>query len=139
MSAPKGNKYAKGNKGGQKPFYETPEKLQNKADEYFNQCLSDDRPVTISGLCYHLGFESLQSFYDYEKRQEFSYAIKKLRLFVVSVYEELLSKGNSTGAIFALKNFGWKDKQEIEVTSDPLGRFFESVNNDIANSKKQTK
>lgn len=119
LPAPKGNKYAKGCKtNGRPPIYSNPEQLQSKADEYFKKCLSDDRPVTISGLCYHLGFESLQSFYDYEKRKEFSYTIKKLRLFVVSVYEELLSKGNSTGAIFALKNFGWKDKQEIEQTGD---------------------
>ena len=131
MPAPKGNKYAKGCKtNGRPPLYDNPEQLQNKADEYFKKCLSDERPVTISGLCYHLGFESLQSFYDYEKRQDFSYTIKKLRLFVVSVYEELLSKGNSTGAIFALKNFGWRDRQEIEVRSDPVADFFEAAAKD---------
>ena len=31
-------------------------------------------------------------------------------------YEEQLQTGNPTGAIFALKNFDWKDKAEIEHT-----------------------
>jgi hypothetical protein len=29
-------------------------------------------------------------------------------------YEKSLRQNNCTGAIFALKNFGWKDKTEIE-------------------------
>ena len=31
------------------------------------------------------------------------------------MYEEALSIGNTTGAIFALKNFGWVDKQNIDL------------------------
>jgi hypothetical protein len=61
-----------------------------------------------------LGFDSRQSFYDYEKRDGFSYIIKKARLKVESHYEQCLQYGNVTGAIFPLKNMGWSDKQEIE-------------------------
>lgn len=70
--------------------------------------------ITITGLVLHIGFESRQSFYDLEKRPEFSYTIKKARTLIENEYEKLLQVGNTTGAIFALKNFGWIDKQTID-------------------------
>jgi hypothetical protein len=117
------------NEGGRPPLFETPEQLQEMIEEYFIEgvdkrtfvCGSGPNkyPVTveiptITGLCFYLGFESRQSFYDYEKRQGFSYTIKKARLRIEKLYEEQLQYGNSTGAIFALKNMDWKDKSEID-------------------------
>ena len=93
--------------------YETPEDLQAAIDKY--RAIKDIKP-TISGLCYHLGFESRQSFYDYETREGFSYTIKRARLFIEQEYEEKLSGNNVAGPIFALKNLGWKDKQEHGFT-----------------------
>lgn len=49
-----------------------------------------------------------------EKLKEFTHTIKRARAFMEKEYEKLLRAGNCTGAIFALKNFGWTDKQEIE-------------------------
>lgn len=73
-------------------------------------------PATITGLALFLGFESRQSIYDYESNGEFSYIIKNARLRVECEYEKRLSTAQSpTGAIFALKNMGWKDKQEMDV------------------------
>ena len=72
---------------------------------------------TITGLALHLGFCSRQSFYDYESRPEHSYTIKKARTFIEKHYEELLQVGNTTGAIFALKNMGWLDKISNENTN----------------------
>jgi D-Tyr-tRNAtyr deacylase len=120
------------NLGGQKPFFENAETLQEKINEYFNDGVKKrtvivgkgefkeaiELPVpTITGLCYFLGFESRQSFYDYEKREGFSYTIKRARLFIEQEYEEHLQVGNTTGAIFALKNMGWIDKTQTDVTS----------------------
>jgi hypothetical protein len=62
----------------------------------------------------HLGFASRQSFYDYEERGEYSYIIKNARLRVEKGYELRLHGNNPTGSIFALKNMGWSDKQEID-------------------------
>ena len=70
--------------------------------------------LTITGLAYELGFESRQSFYKYEDDPKFCYTIKRARLFIENDYEKQLQIGNTTGAIFALKNFGWTDKQEVE-------------------------
>ena len=117
------------NLGGAPRYYKTPEELQEAIHEYFNKgvrkriVLIGKKPnqekievevPTITGLCYYLGFESRQSFYDYEKNDGFSYTIKRARLFIEREYEEQLQIGNVTGAIFALKNFGWIDKSEIE-------------------------
>ena len=99
---------------GRPPIFDSPEQMQEIADKYLLEC--DERKVrpTITRLCYNLGFESRQSFYDYEKREQFSYIVKRLRLWIESGYEEALSNNSPTGAIFALKNMGWKDKSEVE-------------------------
>jgi hypothetical protein len=127
MAAHKGNKYALGNNGGRPALFNSPEELQRAIDDYFDYSgttkklltpkgVTEITTFTISGLVYHLGFEALQSFYDYEKREEFSYTIKRARLRIQMIYEENLQFSNPTGSIFALKNFGWVDKTEIDHT-----------------------
>jgi len=122
---------------GRPAEYSTPEELQAKIDEYFQYIEGEFRweadpenegkdnkiwdrspePPTITGLALYLGFESRQSFHDYKKRPEFSYTIKKARLMVEKSYElYLIYSKNPTGAIFALKNLGWDDKQKHEHT-----------------------
>jgi hypothetical protein len=73
-------------------------------------------------LCLHLGFESRNAFYSLEKRPEFGYTVKKARQLIEKEYEEQLTCGNTVGAIFALKNFGWRDTFEHRV---------ETIENDI--------
>lgn len=117
-------------------MFESPEEVEALVQEYFekgvkmktvilgppNARYSIEVPVpTITGLCIYLGFESRQSFYAYEDKPEFSYTIKRARLFIENEYEELLQAGNTTGAIFALKNFGWTDKQEIDQNLNHSG------------------
>lgn len=72
---------------------------------------------SITGLALFLGFESRQSVYDYEKRGEFSYSIKRARLRVEASYEQYLLTQSATGAIFALKNFGWVDNKAVDLTT----------------------
>lgn len=123
---------------GRPPHFKTADELQLKIDEYFNGGLKKktvlvgkgenatviEIPVpTITGLAYFLGFESRSSFYDYENREGFSYTIKRSRLFIETEYEEQLQIGNTTGAIFALKNMGWIDKMETvnhNINSEPI-------------------
>ncbi len=96
---------------GRPSTYTEPGELESSIQEYFAQ----DGKKTITGLAYHLGFESRQSIYDYEQNGEFSYIIKRAKLKVETMYEENLSGTTPTGSIFALKNMGWKDKTEAEV------------------------
>lgn len=120
------------NKGGRPRAFDNPKDLENKINEYFgggakerevligkspNQQMVKLKIYTITGLANYLGFESRQSFYDYEKEEGFSYIIKKARLQVEQHYEEELQIGNSTGAIFALKNMGWSDRMQTDITS----------------------
>lgn len=111
-----GNKFALGNEGGRPPKFETPEELQNKVNEYLEKYPLGER--TITGLALYLGFESRQSLYDYQEKKEFTYIIKRARLEVESSYESGLYGKNATGAIFALKNMGWKDRQEFDHTNN---------------------
>lgn len=104
------------NTTGNVPYYHTPEEMQEKINAYIAECEDREDYVTITGLCYYLGFESRQSFYDYEKKEAFSYTVKRARLFIESDYEQKLRKYGRSGDIFGLKNFGWTDKQEIEHT-----------------------
>jgi len=92
--------------------FETPEELEIAIDNYFKNELI----YAITGLALFLGFESRQSFYDYEKMDGYSYAIKRARTRIELSYEIDLRKQSNSGAIFALKNMGWTDKQEVEQT-----------------------
>ena len=80
--------------------------------------IMEPNPPTLTGLALHLGFESRQSIYDYEKRGAFSYTIKRARLQCEEWVENgmLSGKFHPSAGIFALKNYGWKDKQECEHT-----------------------
>jgi hypothetical protein len=123
-------------KVGRPPKYKTAKELEDKIHEYFTKDVKKRKVLvggrnnkkmieidvpTITGLAIYLGFESRQSFYDYEERPEFSYTIKRARLFIENEYEELLQHGNTIGAIFALKNLGWVDAKETTIkTEQPL-------------------
>ena len=119
---------------GRPPKYATVEEFQSAVDAYFE----DDSitPKTITGLSLALGFESRQSFYDYEKQSEFSYAVKRARQRIENVYESRLHENNPTGAIFALKNMGWRDKQEHELSGKGGGPIEVTVN--IVNKPRET-
>jgi DNA-packaging protein gp3 len=94
--------------------YETPEMLQEACDEYI---AANPGKMTITGLAMWLGFCDRQSLYDYQKKEEFSCIIKAARLAVENDYELALRSAACTGAIFALKNMGWRDKVETGFTN----------------------
>ena len=104
---------------GKPPAFKTDEELVSKIEEYFNTTPNNN--VTITGIALYLGFQSRQSFYDYEKKSDFAYTIRRARLIIENGYETILKGGdNNTGSIFALKNFGWTDRQDINqnITAD---------------------
>lgn len=122
MGAPKGNRFALGlNTTGQPPKYSTPQEMLDKAVEYFEIETGSNgicKP-TISGLTFHLGFDSRTSWYQYKERsKEFLYTINILQQFIESCYEKNLHSFAFGGSIFALKNINkeyWKDKTEQDV------------------------
>lgn len=124
----------KKNKVGRPPIFKTPEELQIKILKYFKKGVALRKVIigspnnrtttlipvpTITGLALYCGFADRYSFYEYEKKPEFTYTIKRARAFIEREYEEQLQTGTPTGAIFALKNFGWSDRQELEHILKP--------------------
>jgi hypothetical protein len=115
-----------GIKVGRPRKFESNEQLIGEIESYFDNEL--DSQVTITGLAFHLGFCDRASFYDYEKRSEFSHTIKRARFAIAMSYEKALRSGdNNAGSIFGLKNIDhWVDKVEVDST----------VNADVTTSEK---
>ena len=106
-------------KVGRPKKYNEAEEMQKKIDEYFEKCDKDREPYTITGLCITLDM-SRQDLSNYSKEEKFFDTIKKAKMKVENYLEKRLINDNSTtGIIFNLKNnFGWKDKQEVEVAQE---------------------
>ena len=139
MAAPKGNKFAEGlTNSGRPPIYSDPQVLHDRIVAYFDYIQGkyhteiievngkekevkvwdrEPEPLTITGLTLYLGFADKSTLYDYVRNKEFSHSIKRALTFVEKHYEEMLLSKASTGAIFALKNMDWNDRQQIEQTN----------------------
>ncbi len=122
------------------------ESLLARADEYFNECVENKKPLTITGLCRAIGTVR-QTMLDYINGHAPSNgdsadildALKHIRQRCEEYAEEhIFTARNPAGGIFALKNYGWKDTQTIETTgfvehrADPetlavLGDFLASL------------
>lgn len=104
---------------GQPPKYKDVEEVEQRIDAFFKDCDENNRPYTMTGLGIALGLDRAQLI-NYGSKEKYSHAIKKAREKCQNYAEEQLYKGKATaGVIFALKNnWGWADKQEIEVKQD---------------------
>lgn len=93
----------------------SPKQFDELAEAYFAECDSKEKPYTVTGLALGLGLSSRAALDEYEKREGFFNSVKRAKMRVENSYEESLrGKCHPSGPIFALKNFGWRDKQEIE-------------------------
>lgn len=105
------------NKGGRPKKWETPEQLQKEINKYFKKCKKELIPLTITGLAIALN-TTRDTLMDYQNDDEFSDTVKKAKLIIENAYELRLIANGRSGDIFALKNFGWKDKQEIQHSGE---------------------
>ena len=107
------------NYGGRPRKYDSPEEFDIKVDEYYRHCRATGEPITWTGLALYLGFSSRQSIDEYLNYDGFSDSVKRAKTLVEYGYEKLLHRGSNAAApIFALKNFGWNDKQEGDTDDD---------------------
>lgn len=98
---------------GRPLLFKSPDELKAKVDEYFET----EQKWTLAGLAFFLGIDR-QTLYNYKEREEFFDIIKSAVDRVAARYEERLVYDNApTGVIFALKNMGWSDKSEMDLTS----------------------
>ena len=90
---------------------ESPEQMEQILNEYFET--TEENKITLTGICLALNLDK-SNFYEYEKREGYEEIVKRARMIVENSYEISLRENGRTGDIFALKNFGWTDKQEID-------------------------
>ena len=114
--------------GGRPRKIKDVQELQQKIKAYFDRLEAqpplEREPVTITGLVLACGYCDLTSFYEMEKRKEFRQTIKAARTLVTNAYERRLHSQNAAGAIFALKNFGWRDDyQGRPIGNQPTPKF----------------
>lgn len=105
---------------GRPRLYSDPLELAAQCEAYFAHCEETGEKLMISGLAYFLGFADKTTLYDYRDREDFSHPIKRAILRIEMNYEGGLTEQSVAGRIFALKNMGWKDKNETEL-SNPDG------------------
>ena len=121
---------------GQPRKYEDPKTMEKAIELYFETITDDEgkykEPPTVTGLAIALGFESRQSMYDYEKNGEYSYIIKRAKLRIEQFVETRMYGNSPTGAIFVLKNMGWSDKTEQEISGPGGGPIKTETTHDLS-------
>lgn len=105
------------NDTGRPMKFKSVKELQKEIDKYFKECDDKKEYYTITGLALALN-TTRKVVCEYEHRDEFRNTIKRAKLIVENDYEKSLRKRGSSGDIFGLKNFGWKDKMETEHSGE---------------------
>lgn len=100
-------------KNGRPRKIKSPEEFDKLVDAYVQKCQSAEAPITWTGVALALGFTSREAIDEYAKYDGFSDSVKRAKLIVENAYEARLHGNSPTGAIFALKNMRWSDRQEI--------------------------
>jgi len=93
--------------------WESPEEMQVIIDQYFEE--TPESRWTITGLAMALD-TSRETLINYSERENFFDTIRRAKIKVENAYEIDLREKGHAGNIFALKNFGWKDKTEVDAT-----------------------
>ncbi len=88
-----------------------PEELVHLINDYLERTPFEE--ITVTWLCLEI-WASKQLLIDYESREWFSEIIGEAKMIIENSYELSLRKNWRTWDIFALKNFWWKDKSEVD-------------------------
>jgi len=100
-----------------RPLKHTPAQAQKLIDGYFRDCDDTDTPYTISNLALALDTSRRGLCNWCERDDALSAVIKRAKWRVEAAVELLMLKAKNPAAmIFWLKNFGWSDRQELEVS-----------------------
>lgn len=134
--------------GGRPPKFKSIEEMEALIQAFFDDCASKSHkdangvyheyPITITGLALALG-TTRKTLLDYEQKGEFSDTVKQAKTVVENFAERRLFGTSPTGAIFALKNYDWKDKSESEIygkDGDPFTMFIDDCRNRSAGLPK---
>ena len=96
--------------------FSDPEEFGRIAHAYMDRADVDKEFVpTVNGLAVELGLHR-DTLVEYGKKEEFSDTVKSVRARLEAWWEQRLAGGNAAGTIFWLKNQGWTDKTEQEIS-----------------------
>lgn len=105
---------------GRPLMFSTPHALEDALETYFESTPREE--WTVTGLALALG-TSRQVLVDYAERDGYAELVNRAKLRVENAYEISLRKHGRSGDIFALKNFGWKDKTEQDINANVTGQL----------------
>ena len=104
---------------GRPRIYESVDEMESDIADYFDECQSTGRPVTIAGLAYAINMTT-RSLINYESKpgfEQFFPIIKRAKQLVelATVEGGMSGDTNTAMSIFLCKaNFGYKDKADDE-------------------------
>lgn len=110
-------RYAGWEPPGRPRKYKTAKAFDAAVNRYVKKCEREGVHLTWTGLVLSMGFGSRSALDRYMQYEGFEESASRARLLIENSYENRLFENSPTGAIFALKNMGWNDKQELEHTS----------------------
>lgn len=112
--------------------FKTAQELQNKINAYFKECKLKEIPLSITGLALALD-TNRQTLINYQDKDGYKNIVDRAKLMIENAYEIRLIENGRSGDIFALKNFGWTDRQEIDnnikVGKSSIDELISSIDN----------
>ncbi len=113
--------------------FPTPKSLAKVINQYFYLCPKSE--ITQSGLCLHinLGKDALNRYLVKEGYEEI---VMMAKLRIENAYETSLREKGGAGNIFALKNFGWHDRQEHEHSGSTTNPLITKILREVVNVKQ---
>ena len=110
--------------GGRPPKFKDVEELEKAIEKYFKETNPEEYTISGLGLALNLTTQSILNYED--KDDKFFATIKRAKQRIEQSWEIRLIKKGRSGDIFALKNFGWKDKQELDHGASTFNVFVNS-------------
>lgn len=108
--------------GGRPKKFKSVEDIDERVKDYKKYIKDENSVPTMAGLAYYLEIDR-QTLYNYAKNEEFFDTIKKYRDWVLMKIEENCAIRGHGGSIFLAKNYGYTDRQEVNVNTvedDPI-------------------
>ena len=89
------------NLGGRPRLYETPEQFNEAVNAYYQDCLAHREPLTLTGLCLHMGFSGRDAMFRYATYDGFLHAVQRARTLIEYGYEKsvVMHKNNAAARL----------------------------------------
>ena len=111
-----------------KKKYRTHKDLEKMAENYFAEQEELNKPCSIAGISYFMGFADKSEFLELEKDEEFAPVINRIKLKIESQAIEMLTDKSyaTTGVIFFFFfSFGYSDK--ITAGKDDMAELMQNA------------